>query len=1073
MAATRMSTSSKDLKASELEKIHDEKMMGQDEPRVPQGDYSGAAAKTDPAEIALVRKLDRMIMPILWAMYFLNYLDRNALPQARLNTLEEDLNLKGVQYNTAISILFVGYLLMQVPSNMFMTRTRPSIYLSCCMIGWAAVSACTATVHSYSGLVACRFFLGFVEAPFYPGALYLLSIYYTRKELATRISLLLFIIEGSVTALVAVFGFFLLPDDPSQTRWLTPEERELCIKRISRDTVGQQTRGSTWEGLKQACKDPRTWLFCLMQNLHISACSFNNFFPTIIRAMGFKSTTALLLTAPPYFVSGFLGIPFAWSSGHFNERTWHITAGLSLAVVGFVISCATVDVAARYTATFLYATGAYSVGSVILGWVSNTLSQTPEKKSVAYALVNVTANLAYIYCAYLWPSKDDPKYLMGFSSMVAFAATSIMCAWGMRVWLKRLNRQIRESEDEGVALFYEAEGIEQRRQTPPQPQTITTSPQHLQETSTTPLPSRPITLQPATPGLSLAMVPDNTQLTSSTTMPGTGKQATEPVIGHMGRLVADDRQASMFGGSTTGVHFISQAEQQLQLLQMHKDAFPSCAYGLYLHSPWGASVQNASSRVIPEIIRQLPPSAVDIVEATINRWTPLYPIVHKPSTMDALQRLLAGYETSTSDIVILYQALGLLALGTIGQAGDCMRQHHHFLCVSERFYLIAATLLDRVIDQPCLQSLQGLVIMQIYLQLSGRYSTASHISGVATRLAQTLGLHRHSHRFKFDPLETELRRRAWWCQYSLDAFSSAYHGMPRLIRDQDVDTDFPTSVDHDLLSRTHVEFPLPGERSQVDTAISLFKLARIIARTLEDLYTTTRRRGGVAKIAHLQAELDMWERAVLEPETGTASMSLESTFLRVSHCVATIHIHRPALSFTTADPQFVLSLKACSNASATLIGLLSTGLVVLGTDPAMRSPAAADFPGGDWPVSLLVTLLYPNGIHMLWQAGLTILFAGWKGYPVTVDQDESLIQSCIETLRRLHAHVDDVGGHVSQCADVLDLLRKKIFSDFQVPPDLDQLQWNVWDWPMASALELANTLDTVPLDVHLDPERWL
>ena len=79
----------------------------------------------------------------------------------------------------------------------------------------------------------------------------------------------LFIIEGCVTAIVALFGFFLLPDDPSQTRWLTPEERELCIQRIKRDTVGGQTRGSTWEGLKQACSDPRTWLFCLMQNLHI------------------------------------------------------------------------------------------------------------------------------------------------------------------------------------------------------------------------------------------------------------------------------------------------------------------------------------------------------------------------------------------------------------------------------------------------------------------------------------------------------------------------------------------------------------------------------------------------------------------------------------------------------------------------------------------------------------------------------------------------------------------------------------------------------------------------------------
>ncbi|KAL2883326.1 hypothetical protein SGCOL_001005 [Colletotrichum sp. CLE4] len=314
--AVTLDTDSK--KGGPLEVEHDEKSVKGE--AVVSGDYSGAQEKTDPAEIALVRKLDRKIMPILWAMYFMNYLDRNALPQARLNTLEEDLRLKGVEYNTAISILFVGYLLMQVPSNMFLTRTRPSIYMSTCMIGWAAISAATAGVKNYSGLVACRFFLGFVEAPFYPGALYLLSIFYTRKELATRISVLytgqvvstgcsgliaaatfstldqvkgiagwkcvrLFIIEGSVTALIAVFGFFLLPDDPSVTRWLTEDERQLAVERIRRDTVGRQERGSTMDGLKQALKDPKTWLFCACQNFHISAVSFNAYFPTLVRTM--------------------------------------------------------------------------------------------------------------------------------------------------------------------------------------------------------------------------------------------------------------------------------------------------------------------------------------------------------------------------------------------------------------------------------------------------------------------------------------------------------------------------------------------------------------------------------------------------------------------------------------------------------------------------------------------------------------------------------------------------------------------------------------------------------------------
>lgn len=80
-------------------------------------DYSGAHAKTDPAEIKLVRKLDIWIMPMLWLMYWLNYLDRNAIALARLDNLEEELGISDSQYATCVSILFVGYLLAQVPSS--------------------------------------------------------------------------------------------------------------------------------------------------------------------------------------------------------------------------------------------------------------------------------------------------------------------------------------------------------------------------------------------------------------------------------------------------------------------------------------------------------------------------------------------------------------------------------------------------------------------------------------------------------------------------------------------------------------------------------------------------------------------------------------------------------------------------------------------------------------------------------------------------------------------------------------------------------------------------------------------
>lgn len=89
--------------------------------------------------------------------------------------------MTGVQFNTTVSILFVGYVLMQIPSNMLITRIKPGIYMSAWMLVWAVVSGCTALVQNFGGLVACRFFLGITEAPFYPGATYMLSIFYTRK----------------------------------------------------------------------------------------------------------------------------------------------------------------------------------------------------------------------------------------------------------------------------------------------------------------------------------------------------------------------------------------------------------------------------------------------------------------------------------------------------------------------------------------------------------------------------------------------------------------------------------------------------------------------------------------------------------------------------------------------------------------------------------------------------------------------------------------------------------------------------------------------------------------------------
>lgn len=444
------------------------------------------AKKTDPAEIKLVRKLDWRIMPTLWVMYFLNYVDRNSIAQARLNDLEEDVGMSGNDFNTAVSILFVGYVLMQIPSNMLLTRIRPSAYMSSWMLVWAVVSGCTALVHDYAGIVACRFFLGITEAPFYPGATYVLSIFYTRTEVATRIALLycaqilatgftgliaagtfarmddvrglsgwrwLFAIEGATTAFVAILGFWLLPDTPLTTRWLSRVERELAHNRMQRDQVDDQGQASAMQGLKQACKDKRTWMFCLMQMGHLSACSFNSFFPTVVKTLGFDTTTTLLLTCPPFIFAAASGIGFGRSSGGMHERTWHITVGLGLAIIGFAIAASTMTTGGRYTACFIFTLGAYSVNSVIIGWASSTLGQTKEKKAVVLAMTNVAGQIGYIYGAYLWPKTDGPRYSIGFGASAGFALLSIACAWAIRITLKRENQRILGSASDSRTLY--------------------------------------------------------------------------------------------------------------------------------------------------------------------------------------------------------------------------------------------------------------------------------------------------------------------------------------------------------------------------------------------------------------------------------------------------------------------------------------------------------------------------------------------------------------------------------------------------------------------------------------------
>lgn len=113
-------------------------------------------------------------------MYLLAFLDRTNIANASVFGLQGDLGLTGTQYNTALTIFFVPYILFEIPSNILLKKLRPNVWLSACMFLFGLVTVCQGLVQGYSGLLATRFFLGLAETGMFPGSFYLIGMWYKR-----------------------------------------------------------------------------------------------------------------------------------------------------------------------------------------------------------------------------------------------------------------------------------------------------------------------------------------------------------------------------------------------------------------------------------------------------------------------------------------------------------------------------------------------------------------------------------------------------------------------------------------------------------------------------------------------------------------------------------------------------------------------------------------------------------------------------------------------------------------------------------------------------------------------------
>lgn len=149
----------------------------------------------------LVSKIDLRVIPVLSLMYLLAFLDRTNIANASVFGLQKDLKLTGTQYNTALTMFFIPYIVFEIPSNIILKRLKPHVWLSACMFLFGLVTICQGLVKNWSGLLATRFFLGLAETGMFPGSFYLIGMWYKRSEAQKRYSFFF----GS-TSLAGAFG---------------------------------------------------------------------------------------------------------------------------------------------------------------------------------------------------------------------------------------------------------------------------------------------------------------------------------------------------------------------------------------------------------------------------------------------------------------------------------------------------------------------------------------------------------------------------------------------------------------------------------------------------------------------------------------------------------------------------------------------------------------------------------------------------------------------------------------------------------------------------------------------------
>ncbi|KAE9376566.1 MFS transporter [Stipitochalara longipes BDJ] len=426
---------------------------------------------TPDEERRLVRKLDRIVMPLLMLAFGALQYDRGNIGNALTDFFFRDVGIKQNQFNVGQQLLSAGIVILEIPSNLVLYRVGPSIWISCQIFAWGLVALFQAFQKGLGAFLATRLILGLCESGFIPAGLFSITLWYKKEELSARFAWFfignmlaqassgliaygvlqmrgvghlagwqwLFILEGLFTILVAGIFATLFPGTPKNPKTLTGigyfSEREVHILRRrvqfnnSNDGTGRKTIS-----LKELTRTLTDWR--IYPHLILTICALSpssvlwSYAPTLVGSFGYPRLQSNALVSVGGWLLLVVNVFWGWVADKTQKRGYVVLAGLSIwwgFALGNLILTASTDKTSRYAILTLAMAFASPWHAVNGSWLAVN-GRSPADRSIRMAMFIMSANCSGIVGSQLFQAKDAPHYRTGWTVIVALISFAIVLA---------------------------------------------------------------------------------------------------------------------------------------------------------------------------------------------------------------------------------------------------------------------------------------------------------------------------------------------------------------------------------------------------------------------------------------------------------------------------------------------------------------------------------------------------------------------------------------------------------------------------------------------------------------------